>query len=502
MKQVVLTQRALGVLGIFALCLGWFMPASQAHATTQASFTLKVVETYSRIIVQAADGAYYLVTTSNGCYFTDPPDGGKTLTLDVNSKGAPLLSGILRDTVANENCAMVGVSELTYVTYGLLAANGAGTTATVVSKDAIPVRYALTFSFGCSQLSTMVGSDVHMRQAGLLNGTSDTLYLFTKDQNCPVSTVTKLTPSVSFSASTKTIGEAAGTVSLTAELSFASTSVVTVNYATADGTATSGDYTSTSGTLTFAAGTTTATAAVVIKNDKLDEVNETFTVSLSSPSNATLGAATQTTVTIVDNDNPPIVVDEKLLKGKIVIENDGAKKSVTPFGAGYKGSVWSKRVEFEEGDTPLTVVVPTGNFGQGTIKVYDEDGTLLQNLKPFGLFITKGVNADIITQPSTGKVYVVFGFKESGYTIRVYEFTASGLVAVANLPVVTAKNKGTLIAGFRKVYGSNYGLVAMKQGDTKTLHVWKIGSTNTFTRDTAKATLAKLKVTKDKITLK
>lgn len=488
------------MLGIFALCAGWFIPASSVRAVTRANFTLKVVEDYSRIIVQAADGAFYLITTSNGCYFTDPPDGGKTLSLDVNSKGAP--SGILYDTVANENCNMGVVTELTFVTYGLLAANGAGTTATVVSKDIIPVRYALTFTFGCSKLSSMVGSDIHMRQAGLLNGTNDTLYLLTKDQNCPVSTVTRLTPSVAFSAASGSVGEATANASATVQLSFASTSNVTVGYATANGTATSGDYTATSGTLTIAAGSTTGTVSVPIKNDKVDEANETFTLTLSSPTNATLGATTQYTVTIIDNDNPPIIVNEKLASGKIVIEKDDGKKSVSPFGAGYKGSIWSKRVEFEEGDTPLTVVVPTSDFGKGTIKVYDEDGVLLQNLKPFGLYITKGVSADIITQPSTGKVYVVFGFKESGYTVRVYEFTATGLRTVANLGVVDAKAKGTMLAGFRKLYGTNYGLVAMKKGDTKSLHVWKIGSSSVFTRDTAKATLAKLKVTTDKFTLK
>ncbi len=500
MKKFSFAKRALGLLGVFALCAGWFVPAATVQAVTRANFTLKVVEDYSRIIVQAGDGAYYLITTSNGCYFTDPPDGGKTLSLDINSKGAP--SGILYDTVANENCSMGVVSELTFVTYGLLAANGAGTTATVVSKDVIPVRYALTFTFGCSRLSSMVGSDIHMRQAGLLNGTGDTLYLLTKDQNCVVNTVTRLTPSVAFSAASGSIGEAKATVSATVQLSFASTSDVTVAYATANGTATSGDYTATSGTLTIAAGSTTGTISVPIKNDKVDEANETFSLTLSSPTNASLGATTQYTVTIIDNDNPPIIVNEKLAKGKIVIENEGEKKSVTPFGSGYKGTVWSKRVEFDEGDTPITVVVPTSSFGQGTIKVYDETGKVLQNIKPFGIYITKGATADIITQPTTGKVYAVFGFKETGYTVRVYELTSAGLVPVTNLAVVAAKDKGTIIAGFRKLYGSNYGLVAMKVGNTKTLHVWKISSSSKFTQDTTKATLAKLKVTADKITLK
>lgn len=496
------TKHVLGVLSVLALCMSWFIPVAPAQATTRANFTLKVVEEYSRIIVQAADGAYYLVTTSNGCYFTDPPDGGKTLSLDVNSKGAPQLSGILYDTQASENCAMVGVSELTFVSYGVLAANSAGSTATLVSYDAIPVRYALTFGYPCSQLSSVVGQDVHVRQAGLLNGTSDTLYLFTKDQNCSVSTVTRLTPTVSLTTSASSVGEAAGSATVTAQLSFATDSVATVQYATSNGTATALDYTPTSGTLTFSAGTTTATFTVPVTNDTIDEANESLTVTLSSPTNATLATLTSQVVTIVDNDNAPTIINEKLSSRKLIIEHGSAKHQVLPFGAGYKGSVWAKRVEFEQGESPRTVVVPTSAFGKGTIKVYNENGKVIQNLKPFGVYINQGVIADIIQQPSSGKVYVLVGFKQSGFTVRVYELTASGLHAVANLPVVSVKNKGTIYAGFRKLYNGDYGLAAMKQGSTSTLQVWKISAASKFTKDSAKGTLAKLRVVNGKIVLK
>jgi len=89
----------------------------------------------------------------------------------------------------------------------------------------------------------------------------------------------------------------------TVTLSAASTSAVTVNYATADGTATtaSGDYVAGSGTLTFPAGTTTQTISVPINGDTTYENNETFTVALSAPSGATLakGSATGT----INNDD-------------------------------------------------------------------------------------------------------------------------------------------------------------------------------------------------------
>ena len=69
----------------------------------------------------------------------------------------------------------------------------------------------------------------------------------------------------------------------------ASTGTVTVNYATADGTAKAGeDYTATSGTLTFAPGETEKTVSVTILDDTVEDSGETFRLVLSDPSGATL----------------------------------------------------------------------------------------------------------------------------------------------------------------------------------------------------------------------
>ena len=78
---------------------------------------------------------------------------------------------------------------------------------------------------------------------------------------------------------------------------------MTVEYATSDGTAESGtDFTAASGTLTFAAGETSKTVSVATTDDSADEEDETFTLTLSNPADATLGDAAATG-TIVDNDN-------------------------------------------------------------------------------------------------------------------------------------------------------------------------------------------------------
>ena len=67
-----------------------------------------------------------------------------------------------------------------------------------------------------------------------------------------------------------------------------------------------GDYAAASTTVTIPAGETSKTVDVGVKGDALDEPDETFNVTLSSPVNATLGDASATG-TIVDDDAPPAV---------------------------------------------------------------------------------------------------------------------------------------------------------------------------------------------------
>ena len=80
---------------------------------------------------------------------------------------------------------------------------------------------------------------------------------------------------------------------------------VTVDYATADGTATAGsDYAQMNGTLTFSAGETTKTIDVPVLEDGSPEEDETFTVTLSNAVNATIGDGAATG-TIQDDDPVP-----------------------------------------------------------------------------------------------------------------------------------------------------------------------------------------------------
>ncbi len=115
--------------------------------------------------------------------------------------------------------------------------------------------------------------------------------------------VVKAQPSLSISDGFISEGDSGTkTLDFTVTLSAASNLTVSANYATANGTATSGsDYLATNGTVTFNPGVRIMTIGVTINGDVNFEPDETFTVSLSAPFNATISRTTATG-TILNDD--------------------------------------------------------------------------------------------------------------------------------------------------------------------------------------------------------
>ena len=102
-----------------------------------------------------------------------------------------------------------------------------------------------------------------------------------------------------------------GVAVFTVRLSHAATGEVTVAWSVG-GSATAGDdYDTAAGTgvLTFAAGERKKTIEVRTVDDAVAEGDETLTVTLSNPSGATLGSVVSATVTVADDDNPPVPAD-------------------------------------------------------------------------------------------------------------------------------------------------------------------------------------------------
>lgn len=153
---------------------------------------------------------------------------------------------------------------------------------------------------------------------------------------------TPIQGSLQFSADAYAIAEDTGSVTVTVNRIGGFSGEVTVDYASSDGSATSGeDYVSSTGTLTFGDGVLSQSFTVSIIDDSLVEDDETFLVSLS---NATGGAVVTSpataVVTIIDNDIPPLAGSLRLsAPAYSVSENDSALDVIVERTGGSEGEV-------------------------------------------------------------------------------------------------------------------------------------------------------------------
>ncbi|MDQ1515781.1 MAG: hypothetical protein QOE80_1611, partial [Actinomycetota bacterium] len=188
--------------------------------------------------------------------------------------------------------------------------------------------------------------------------------------------------STTFSSPTLAVADAVATegdsgttpMSFTVSLSGPDTRPVAVAFATADGSARApDDYQATSGTLTFNPGEVAKTVTVAIKGDTLNEPDETFSLVLSSPSNAVIGRA-GAFGTIIDNEQTP--------QGYWFVAADGG---IFAFGnAGFFGSTGSLRLRqpivgmaaTPSGNGYWLVAADGGIFAFGDAPFYGSTGNL------------------------------------------------------------------------------------------------------------------------------
>ena len=217
-------------------------------------------------------------------------------------------------------------------------------------------------------------------------------------------------PSLSINSGNITEGNSGTTNgNFTVTLSQRSPLTVTVDFATADGTATApSDYSSTSGTLTFAPGTTTHTITVPIVGDTVVEPDETFTVDLSNPVNATISQA-RGVGTIVNDDVPGFSINDITVnEGDSGINN--AVFTVTMSQANTQTST----VNFATADGPAsapddyTSTSGTLSFAPGvtsqTISVPIIGDTMAEPDETFTVTLSGAVNATIGRATGTGTI--------------------------------------------------------------------------------------------------
>ncbi|WP_374539644.1 Calx-beta domain-containing protein, partial [Micromonospora aurantiaca (nom. illeg.)] len=212
-----------------------------------------------------------------------------------------------------------------------------------------------------------------------------------------------------------TYNEAAGQATFTVTLSNASALPVTVNYGTANGSATAGsDYAAGSGTLTFAPGVTSQTITVAITNDAVFEGAETFNVNLSTPGNATLGTASSTATIIDDgtgtggtNDDRPslsindVVVNEATGMATFTVTLSSAAAVPVSVGYNMNGVSATSGLDFTAGTGTL-------NFAAGvtsqTITVPIANDTVYEGAETFNVNLVSPSNATIADALGLGTI--------------------------------------------------------------------------------------------------
>ena len=197
-------------------------------------------------------------------------------------------------------------------------------------------------------------------------------------------TISVVTPTIAFSTTNSSGLESVATADLQVDLSVVSGLDVTVDY-TVSGTATGGgiDYTLANGTLTILAGYGNNNITIAsIMEDLLDENNETVIVTLSNPTNATLGVNTVYTYTITDNDSSPIisVTDESIPEGTTTVETatatDGDAGDTQTFSiAGTDAALFD--IDPSTGELTFKAAPDFENpLDDGTDNIYDLDVTV------------------------------------------------------------------------------------------------------------------------------
>ena len=234
----------------------------------------------------------------------------------------------------------------------------------------------------------------------------------------PVSTPPVTPPGVSVGNVTAAEPSATGTAraAFTVTLSKASTTPVTIGYATTNGTATAGaDYTATTGTLTFAPGVTSQQINVPILADTAVETSETFTVTLSNPSGATLTTATATG-TITNTNAPVVVTPPSVSVGNVTAAEPSAtgtaqaaftvtlsKASTTPVTIGYATTNGTATAGADYTATTGTLTFAPGVTSQ-QINVPILADTAVETSETFTVTLSNPSGATLTTATATGTI--------------------------------------------------------------------------------------------------
>ncbi len=241
-------------------------------------------------------------------------------------------------------------------------------------------------------------------------------------------------PTISINDITVTEGTGGTTnATFTVTMSQSSPRPVTVNFATANGTAAAGsDFTAVSGVLTFAPGDTTKSITLPVIADGAIEANETFTMVLSSPTQASVGDG-QGVCTITNDDVPSFMIsDVTVVEGNagtanatFIVSLTGASSLTTSVTYATANGTALAGSDFLE--TTGTLVFIPGETSK-SVSVSVNGDFLVEAIETFHVLLSNPVSAPIADGDGVGSI--------------TNDDTASIVVSPTN-PLITTESGGT-----------------------------------------------------------
>ena len=273
-------------------------------------------------------------------------------------------------------------------------------------------------------------------------------------------------------------------LTFTVTLSAESEKTVTVDYATSEAdpqSAVSGtDFTAASGTLTFSPGDpgdTTKTITVATTGDTTVETNETFTVTLSNPTNATLGTKVAATGTINDDATVPTISGMVVISTPVLgTDTYGAGETIevlvafdeavnatsdTDFELNVGGGANDRSAPLLRGSGTATLVfgytVAPGDEDDNGIWIGDQDRTLVGARR---LMAQSGTIASVATSRAADLTHDALDGQQSDHKVDGSRSIVS--VAVTSTPALETDTYG---AGETIRFTVTFNVAVDKTGD-------------------------------------
>ncbi|HKS08021.1 MAG TPA: Calx-beta domain-containing protein [Pyrinomonadaceae bacterium] len=285
-------------------CAGWIKtldPLSPPLPGAAVDFATAI---NSPVDIQVAnDGSLYYLARGNSSVYRVQFIGGATLAVnDLN-----ITEGASGTSVANFTVSLSGASSDT-VTVNYATANDTA----VAGSDYVAANGTLTFTPGqqSQTVSVTINGDATFEptESFFVNLTNPVNATLSDSQGVGTITNDDFRPRISIDDASVSEGNSGTTTAgFIVSLTNPSSQTITVNFATAPGTATAGsDYVSATGTVTFTPGQTSRPINITVNGDTVSEANETFFVDIATATNATI-SDTQGTGTINNDDGQPAI---------------------------------------------------------------------------------------------------------------------------------------------------------------------------------------------------